>query len=300
MRRIPVTIWFGGHPAEAPPALIENLLRSCRLRDLVPVRLEEATGDAAVSIDVAGADLDRYRSAARAPEAFRLRHPRWEADRALEKLLDEQVACRIAHGLLVEGRYAPELRADLAVYVMRPLPAGQRLVERREKEVMRLSLPAFLQIEGLATEAPVAVEEEDTAADAEVVEELEATPERVAEITGLDLEGASLLLEAAERGVPIRAERWTLHPEHEDIGQADMVVIDTRDEKERAAAESLQQQVRRLRADSSVRLDLGLDFGQRRPGVYIADLSNPRDPELKKALVRIKRLLPTDNDEDWR
>lgn len=302
MGRLPVTIWFSGRPAEAASLLIERLLRSCRLRDLVVVRLEESRASAGVGVRRAGVGLVGYREAG-AADVYRLGYVRGAVEEALEALLEQEVACRIAHGLLLESRGARPPVADLAVYVMRPLPPGQTLLARREQEVLRLTLADIMRLSDGDSHSPETDENHDGKDDGEIVEELEATPAQVARITGLDVASAALLLEAAAGGVPIRAARWALHADYEGLEQAQVIVIDARTEHERAAAAGLAGEIGRLRADPEVRRDLALDLAaQRRTSVYVADLANPRDARLKQALARIKRILPTDlddEDDDW-
>ncbi len=137
MRRIPTLISFCGHPAGGVPVLMEHLLRSCRRRDVVSVRLEEGVAGTEVSVDRDGADFRRYHAAG-ASDVFRVCHARGSAEEAIVELLNRQVACRIAHGLLLEGLGATGLQTDLTVFVTRPLETGQALLEKREKEVTRL------------------------------------------------------------------------------------------------------------------------------------------------------------------
>ncbi|MFH0899942.1 MAG: hypothetical protein V2A73_04860 [Pseudomonadota bacterium] len=270
--------------------------------------------------------MDRYRAAG-APDVFRLCHHD-SVEAALRELYQKEISCRIAHCLLLEGHGVFALSTDLAVYVARPLPPAAHLMERRTVEVGRLDVTEFLDqpaVELLeaddVTEAEAAEAEaeeaavEDVEEVEEVVEEVEeveevveevvvetpVTPEKLAEITGLDLESAALFLDVAEHGVPIRCQRWFLHPDYVGIERAHVVVIDARDENERAAASILAREVQRIRTDPQISFDLGSRMRRsQRVGIYIGDLSDSRDLGIKKALARIKKALPpAEGWDDW-
>lgn len=74
------------------------------------------------------------------------------------------------------------------------------------------------------------------------------------------------------------------------------MIINIHDESERPAAERLAAEVRRLRNDPDVKSDvLGIDAQRRQPTIFIANLADPKDKVLKKALARVKRAISRDN-----
>ncbi|MCP3915308.1 MAG: hypothetical protein GY711_07115 [bacterium] len=91
-----------------------------------------------------------------------------------------------------------------------------------------------------------------------------------------------------------RGRHWTLADEHSGLELAQVVVINVRDERERERAESTLREIGRLRSDESVFQDVIGWRGRRTPiTAGVADLSDRRDPSLKRVLTRIKRAFNT-------
>jgi hypothetical protein len=113
------------------------------------------------------------------------------------------------------------------------------------------------------------------------------------------VEGVARLFGTRERllgnlnpaGLP--PEHWTLGPSYQGIQHAQLVVLNVRSEDEREAAASLVTEVARLRKDPAVFRDVFGPRGSKLPvTALIADLSNPKDPGIKKAIARVKRAMP--------
>jgi hypothetical protein len=87
-------------------------------------------------------------------------------------------------------------------------------------------------------------------------------------------------------------ERWELTEPYRGIESAQLVVINIRGTTERRGAEAAREDVVRLRKDPRVFGDVFGWQGSRVPiTVVVADLSNERDPGLKKAIRRTLRAL---------
>lgn len=87
---------------------------------------------------------------------------------------------------------------------------------------------------------------------------------------------------------PAQVEHWALEGPYEGVQHAQLVVVSARTGAERSAASSLVAEVARLRKDNDVYRDV---FGirGRKLTVVVADLSNSKDPGLRKAVARVKR-----------
>lgn len=98
------------------------------------------------------------------------------------------------------------------------------------------------------------------------------------------------LSEALDDPDPAPAERWALEEGYEGIERAQLVVVNIRDEQERPAAKALLDELSRLRKDDVVFREAVGPRGNKLPITAVAaDLLNPKDAGLKKAVARVKR-----------
>lgn len=89
---------------------------------------------------------------------------------------------------------------------------------------------------------------------------------------------------------PAPTEHWTLDAGYAGIEHAQLVVVNVRSDADRHAAAALLEDVARLRVDEGVFRDVvGLRGNKVPVTAIIADLSNPKDAGLKKAVARVKR-----------
>jgi hypothetical protein len=85
-------------------------------------------------------------------------------------------------------------------------------------------------------------------------------------------------------------ERWAIAEEYAGIERAQLIVINLRAADDRRAAEALVEDIARLRKDDAVFRDVLGHRGNKLPvTAIVADLSNPKDAGLKKAIARVKR-----------
>lgn len=292
------TIWVDGPPGAGKTTLIERLLTSATSYDLAVARVRPGKSGTRRKKSTRDADQDRFKTAGASTVAVLHAVP----DRSfgdldeIDRFRDEN---RGTSAVLFEGAPVTRaLRGELAVYVVRPLAEEVNLVSFGEKEVMRLDLNSYLSM--MFGKSPV-VHGEDTeepppdiaGSESEVVEEIE-----IPEDVGQELS------EWAVSGVPIQGKGWVACAHHEGVVYGDVYLINLHKERERPAAERLAAEIRRIRADGTIlRSFQSAPHQSRRISVFIANLSDPRDAELKKAIARIKRGLPRtrqeDDDADW-
>jgi hypothetical protein len=96
-----------------------------------------------------------------------------------------------------------------------------------------------------------------------------------------------------EAPLPAPRTRWRLAEGYEGIQDAQVVVVNVGNGGH-PQAEAMLRDLRRLRADKAVFDDIFGWKGKRTPITAVAaDLADPRDPGLRKAIARIKRALPS-------
>jgi hypothetical protein len=189
-----------------------------------------------------------------------------------------------------EGSDLRAVAADLYVHVMRPLHEGEGLFSFGETEVDEIDARECLEILGLPLPKDARLLRDEKRREIDDEEDDEAVTEERVEIPDT---WAKLILKAV-RNEPIRVKKrlWRLHPSHDRIARCGLVVINIHDEFERPAAERTRRMAEELRSRHEVRNDiLGLGGERRRITIVVANLFNPRNPELRKALARIKRVL---------
>jgi hypothetical protein len=98
---------------------------------------------------------------------------------------------------------------------------------------------------------------------------------------------------AARTAPPAKAvEHWAVSERFQGIERAGLVVVNSRDQSERASAEQLVADVHRLRKDDAVFNDIIGWRGHRLPiTAVVANIVDPRDAGRKKALGRVRRTI---------
>jgi hypothetical protein len=90
---------------------------------------------------------------------------------------------------------------------------------------------------------------------------------------------------------PAPTQRRALAAYYEGIEQARLVIVNVRDDRERPAAQALLDELSRLRKDQALFLEV---FGWRASRLpitaVVANLSDPTDAGLKKAVARVRRI----------
>jgi len=89
-----------------------------------------------------------------------------------------------------------------------------------------------------------------------------------------------------------KKKTWSLAEPYRGIQHARLVIVNVRSAAERKRGEKLLEDIGRLRSDEEVFRDVVGSRGSRtRITAVAADLSNPEDPGLKKAVARVRRAL---------
>jgi hypothetical protein len=89
---------------------------------------------------------------------------------------------------------------------------------------------------------------------------------------------------------PAPTEHWALEDGYAGIERAQLVVVNVLSDADRRAADAVIEDVARLRKDEEVYRDVLGPRGNKVPvTAVVADLSNPKDVGLKKAVARVRR-----------
>jgi molybdopterin-guanine dinucleotide biosynthesis protein len=229
-------------------------------------------------------ELRRYRkSGAGAVALYRFREPSVEAFFMTVFMQDYSQA------VFIEGD-RPLHHDDLTVFVARVPAKGRSLLRRvvqsravsRRAEMQQMKQlyealedPAFARLGGPGRSESF---EDTTPREPDILQDFR----RLMEVT----------LEDARRSAsPAPTQRRVLAADYEGIEQARLVIVNVRDDKERPAAQALLDELDRLRKDEILFREV---FGWRASRLpitaVVANLSDPMDAGLKKAVARVKRI----------
>ena len=234
------------------------------------------------------------------------RYPPQQRGRAHEEFWDTTFMEEPTDAVFLEGAADFGLEPDLYIFVTRSLAKNESLLRQDEIEITRLDLKDLFELFG-----GIKLEEvEITGDEIEDDENLEFSDEEIVneEIIEIPDSVAEIILQAKSEGFPLKRQGWVLPDTHKGLKGASMVIINIRDEAEAEAARQLSDEIHRMHKDSEIIRDLSLRTRDgRRLTVFIANLANPKDPELKKAIARIKRVIrenssphyAEDEEMDW-
>ncbi len=200
-------------------------------------------------------ELRRYRAADNCAAAALYRFPELDVD----SFFMSDVMQDYSEAVYIEGD-CPLEYVDLRVFVAPSLPPGEPLLRR----VKRKDRPLLDFYDRLTT-------------------------------SGLGDLPSPLVAQLARlrQSRPSRSSlRWSFANGYQGIESAQLVVVNVRDDAERERAEQLVQEVARLRKDAAVFRDLVGLLGHKIPITAVAaNLMDPRDLGLKKAIARVRRAL---------
>lgn len=294
------TVWVDGPPSSGKTTLIERLLTSATSYDLAVARVRQRARPGKIGArrrrTAPDTDRDRFTAAgASATDVLRAVPDRTFGD--LDEIHSFQDEHRgAANAVLFEGAPVTRpLRGELSVYVIRPLKDSAALVSFGEKEIARLDLQTYLS--WMAGKNPGA-HEEHTDDISPHIDESEWTVMRVKDIE-IPADIRRKLKEWAKSGVPVIGKRWVALPDHDGVVYGDVYVINVHHESERPVAERLAAEIRKIRGDGRILRSFdSAPHESRRISVFIANLNDRRDAELKKVIARIKRGLPRASQEE--
>ena len=227
------------------------------------------------------AELRRYREAgASAVALYRFAEPSMDAFFTTAFMQDYSEAA------FIEGD-CPIDYVDLSVFVAPILPKGRSLLRRVVRD-HGASRQASIEQFAEALEDPEVLARLLGAGLGEPLVAMALKQPRV--LDDLRHSMRSKLGEVRRAPPPAPTEHWALAEGYAGIERAHLVVLNVRSEADRPAAESVIEDVARLRKDEEVYRDVLGHRGNKQPvTTVIADLSDPKDVGLKKAVARVKR-----------
>jgi hypothetical protein len=275
-----------GPPGSGKTSLIEALLRSVALElDLMCMR---AMRDSSLRLPReqrprAHPELRRYRAAGAGNVAL-YSFPNADSD----AFYDSDFMTNYSQAVVIEGDLPCEW-VELVAYVVRPSPNAPDLlcrVKRDDKDERERSLAVYER----AVESPESLLQllvgELGGRRMELLQKNREQWERTRNEIAADVR------KLRSAPLPPPTEHWAVSPEYRGIEHAQVVVVNVRRDAERKRGEELVAEVKRLRTDEAVFRDVFDLRGTRIPITALtADVSDPRDPGLRKALTRIKRTL---------
>ena len=267
--------------------LIEHLLRFERMRrTLIAARcLHDATlREPKEAASPARGELSRYRQAG-AAGVVEYRFPPSHAD--FEAFYMTCFMEDYSEGVVLEGDQPVE-HVDLRVFVTPVQPRSPSLFRRATRDRARERLESLEEAHKLLG-SPEGTKKLVARHLGETLAEHMCSPGRLAE-TRASL--SAILEQERDAPAPEPTVHWAIAPAYQGIEHAQAVVVNVRNTEERRGAQRLVEDVARLRQDKAVFQDIVGWRGYRIPiTAVVADLSDPRDPGLKKMLARIGRAL---------
>jgi hypothetical protein len=194
---------------------------------------------------------------------------------------------------LVEAENAEYSRARCSVYVLRPLPESASLVEEIERVVDRLPLADYLRYTcGLLPEEHIETDDEEILEEIDLDVFPDALGEKLVE-AGVELSEPekNRLTTLVKEGVPVWSKQPELRADCSRLLAAEVVVVNLHDERELPRADATRAQILKLYGNWPLRYQIPFRSRVTRPGVYLANLRDPSDSQLQKALAQIKRKL---------
>jgi len=218
------------------------------------------------------------------------RYPPSQRSKAYEEFWDTTFIEEPTDAVFLEGAADFGLAPDLHIFVTRPLAKNESLLRQDEIEIARLDVKGVLEfLTGIKLDEVEMPDDE-----IEDDENLEFSDDEIIEetITEIPDSIAEVIREAASGGYPLKRKGWFLPDTHQGLKGASMVIINIMDEAETEAARQLSEEIRRMHKEEEIIRDLSLRTTDgRRLTVFIANLANPKDSELKRAVARIKRVI---------
>lgn len=206
----------------------------------------------------------------------------------LDDFLESDAMSEYSDVVLIEGD-APLDYLHLSAFVARPLPEGEPLIVAGMRDTKAQREREIAQGEFLAEHPELLLELLSPDLRISVKSSIEQNPDILHRV-GEDLRRAVGEQRSRPASKPTRC--WTLAESHRGIEAAGLVIINIHDESERARAETMLNDVTRVRADKEIFDDVLGWRGDRIPvTAVVANLADPKDAGHKKAIARMKRAI---------
>ena len=218
------------------------------------------------------------------------RYPPQQRGKAYDEFWDTLFVEEPTDAVFLEGSADFGLTPHLHIFVTRPLMKGESILRQEEIEFNRLNVRDVIEfLTGIELKE---VETPDNEMDDD--ENLQFADDEITDETIIEIPDsvAELILKAKSEGIPLKRQSWVLPDTHKGLKGASMVIINIRDEAEIEAARLFAEEIRRMHKEGDIVRDLSLRTTDgRRLTIFIANLANPKDSELKRAIARIKRVI---------
>lgn len=271
-----------GLPGSGKTAFIEAVLRSIDAWVLVArcVR-DDALDDPRETAPAADPELKRYREAG-ASGAARFDFPAGRMSH--DDFFMTELMADHSDAVVLEGD-CPVVHSDLRIMVVPPLAEGQTLFVRQDARIGR-GREAAKAMEQLLSEPGGAERLMETYLGPGFAGLAAGNPEILERMRKEMLAKAR----SARRAPGKPGQKWGVTPSHAGIEHAQLAVVNVRDESERAGAERLVDELQGLRKSDELFADVLGVHGTRTPITAVAaDLEDPKDKGLRKAIARVRR-----------
>jgi hypothetical protein len=283
VRRRPI-IHIAGPAGAGKTTLIERLL-GAEVAFAISVRAhrEEKRRREGESAPGKHAELRRYRNAgASAVALYRFGAPDTDA------FYSSEVMEEYSEAVFIEGDCPVEF-ADLSVFVAPPPARGKSLLERVVRDHSAAHKASIQQFER-ALASPEAAARLLGAGLGEPFLAMALARPKILETVHASMQAK--LEEIRRAPPPPPTQHWALGKGYAGIERVQLVVVNVPCGAGREGGEQLLADIARLRRDEEVYRDVIGLAGNRVPiTAVLADLRNPRDPGLRKALARVRRVM---------
>lgn len=207
-----------------------------------------------------------------------------------EALYDTQFMADYSEVILFEGD-PPVDSVDLVVFVAPVIQPGGSILRRVKRDRAAEQEAKIVDLENLLREPDGAKQFLEQMMGGSIAGAIASNNSDLDEEFRAIVEKAKAA--AREAPPPAPTEQWAIAAGYEGIEQAQVVVFNQANPRQQEIKSAKLGEVARLRKDREVFDDVIGIRGQRTPvTAVVADLSDPRDPGLRKAVNRIKRAMP--------
>lgn len=279
-------VHVGGSPGSGKTTFIEAMLAGADALTLVArCRRDDTLSQAREGAPRTDAELRRYREAG-ATSAAVYTFPGQLS--GIDDFFMTNLMMNYSQAVVLEGD-SPLGHVDLRVFVA-PAPAGtEQLFVRRTRRQSPDEGAGGAALRRLLSEPGDLVEALTRVGGERLAELAVANPALVEKMRAILGEVSAEPTRASARG---SEKHWRVAEAYAGIEHAGLVVVNSRHGGNRRAAEALVADVVRLRKDKELAADILGARGNRIPvTAVVADLADPTDPGLKKAIARTRRAI---------